>query len=517
MRPKIYQFFLALFAAFGSFLYGYDLGVIASVVASSTFKDKFLTTDATTRSGTIVALFTAGAFFGAFGAGFCDPLGRRGALALGSVLFMVGGILQTAAEAVAMLYVGRLIAGFGIGILVEIVPIFQAEISHASIRGILISLQQTMLGIGALAASWIGYGCFNRWESTTDSAQWRIPLGLQLVPAVGLASCIYLFPESPRWLIDHDHAERGLQVLAKLHANGDQSNAYVQAEYEIIKAQIQDEHDNAAKSYGELFKNRANARRIILACACQASTQLTGVSAIQYFSPAIFAQIGISSGKTLLYQGINSIIGELAQFIFFFLIDRLGRRPLQIGGNLACAVAFIIGAALLAEYPPTTSNNGAHWAFIVASTWAFNFCFCASGTMSWIIPAEIFNTATRTKGVSIATMVSFAFNTMIGQVTPVALAAVGWRYYIFFIVCDVTNAAFFYFCLPETKGLTLEQMDDLFSRSGWLAVGPGSKWEPSAERDVNKLVEKNEAIVAASAMQAEGDKEQGFTVQVEQA
>lgn len=192
MHAKLYQFFLALFAAFGSFLYGYDLGVIASVVAADSFKDKFLTTDATTRSGTVVALFTAGmchlhpcylaslisvagGFFGAFGAGYCDPLGRRGTLALGSCLFLVGGILQTAAEAIAMLYIGRLIAGFGIGILVEVVPIFQAEISHASIRGILTSLQQTMLGIGSLAASWIGYGCFNHWANTGDSAQWRIP------------------------------------------------------------------------------------------------------------------------------------------------------------------------------------------------------------------------------------------------------------------------------------------------------------------------------------------------------
>lgn len=196
-----------------------------------------------------------------------------------------------------------------------------------------------------------------------------------MVPAIGLAACIYLFPETPRWLIDHDRAEEGLRNLAKLHANGNIDDTYVQAEYEVITAQIEDEHVNAAKSYGELFKNKSNARRIILACACQASTQMTGVSAIQYFSPALFAQIGISADKTLMYQGFNSIIGELAQFIFFFLIDRVGRRPLQIGGNLACAVAFIIGAALLAEYPPTSTNNSAHWAFIVASTWVFNFCF----------------------------------------------------------------------------------------------------------------------------------------------
>lgn len=116
-----------------------------------------------------------GGFFGAWGAGYCDPLGRRGTLALGSALFLVGGTLQTAAEAISMLYVGRLFAGFGIGILVEIVPQFQAEIAHASIRGIVTSLQQTMLGIGALCATWIGYGCFTRWEDTGNSAQWRIP------------------------------------------------------------------------------------------------------------------------------------------------------------------------------------------------------------------------------------------------------------------------------------------------------------------------------------------------------
>lgn len=200
-------------------------------------------------------------------------------------------------------------------------------------------------------------------------------LALQLVPAIGLAACIWLLPESPRWLIDHDRADEGLRNLAKLHANGNLDDAYVQAEYEIIKGQISDEHEHAAKTYKELFKNRTNTRRILLACACQASTQMTGVSAIQYFSPAIFAQIGISAGRTLLYQGINSILGEFAQFIFFFLIDRVGRRPLQIGGNLACAVAFIIGAALLAQYPPTSTNNAAHWAFIAASTWLFNFMF----------------------------------------------------------------------------------------------------------------------------------------------
>lgn len=102
----------------------------------------------------------------------------------------------------------------------------------------------------------------------------RRSLGLQMVPAIGLAACIYLFPETPRWLIDHDRDEEGLQSLAKLHAKGNVNDPYVQAEYEIIKAQIAEEHREAAKSYKELFSNKGNTRRIILACACQASTQM---------------------------------------------------------------------------------------------------------------------------------------------------------------------------------------------------------------------------------------------------
>ncbi|KAL2858964.1 general substrate transporter [Aspergillus pseudodeflectus] len=498
MNPKLYQFLVALFASFGSFLYGYDLGIIASVVASDSFIEKFVN-GRSHVAGTVVALFTAGAFFGAYGAGFTDPLGRRTTLALGSVLFIIGGVLQTAAVNHGMLYFSRIFSGFGIGILVEVVPMFQAEIAHARIRGVLGSLQQTMLGIGALSASWIGYGCEHRWSDTGNSVQWRLPLGLQIVPAIGLASCIFFFPESPRWLIDHDRHEEGLKNLATLHANGNVADPYVLAEFELIKQQVEEEHQHGAKSYKELFANRANTRRIIIACACQASSQMTGVSAIQYFSPAIFAQIGISTSQTLLYQGINSIIGEVAQFIFFFLIDRVGRRPLQIGGNIACGVAFTVGAALMSIYPPESTNTSAHWAFIVCSTWVFNFCFCASGTMSWIIPAEIFNTATRAKGISLATMVSFAFNTMIAEVTPIALEKIGWRYYLLFIVCDFTNALFFYLFLPETKGISLEVMDDLFTNSPLLV--PGSRWVASPEVDIEMIKERKDILAQAAVVE----------------
>ena len=131
-------------------------------------------------------------------------------------------------------------------------------------------------------------------------------------------------------------------------------------------------------------------------------------------SPTIFAKIGISTNDTLKYQAINSVIALIGEFTCMMLIDRLGRRWPLIGGNLGNMVTFIISTILLAKFPPGVSNDrGAQWAFIIM-TWVYNYCFSATcGPLSWIIPAEVFDTRTRAKGVSIATMTSFAFNTMI--------------------------------------------------------------------------------------------------------
>jgi MFS family permease len=117
MKPGVYQFLVGCFAALGSFLFGYDLGVIAEVVASNSFKSLFLQADANSRSGTVVALFTGGCFIGGLGAGFSDRLGRRGTILMACCIFVVGGAIQTSGVVIGMLYAGRLIAGIGVGFL----------------------------------------------------------------------------------------------------------------------------------------------------------------------------------------------------------------------------------------------------------------------------------------------------------------------------------------------------------------------------------------------------------------
>ena len=379
-----------------------------------------------------------------------------------------------------------------------VVPIYQAEISHRRIRGRVTSLQQLFDAVGQIFATWISYGCYAAWDNKSNSAEWRVPLGIQIVPAIFLAAFVYMIPESPRWLCDHDQWEKGLANLAQLHAHGDIHDPYVIAEYNLIEAQILEEHTHKRKTYFDLFSDWPNIRRTLLVMAAQASTQMTGVSAIRYFSPQIFAQIGIPTATTLLLTGVNAIISFLGTSVCIMIIDTIGRRPLQIGGNVLMAVTFAVNCALIKVFPATSTSTAAHWTFVVM-TWLFSFIFfVTSGPLSWALPVEFFGTAMRSKGVAVGAMTSFAFNTMVGQVTPIAITAIGWRYYLIFIITNITNALFFWAFLPETKGLNLEDMDELFYNSPLFV--PGTHWTPSShvDADAERIAAEGKVVVAES-------------------
>ncbi|ETS73341.1 hypothetical protein PFICI_14946 [Pestalotiopsis fici W106-1] len=489
IRPKTYQFLVGVFAALGSFNYGYDLGVIGGSVASSSFIAQFH--PEAKETGAIVALFTGGGFFGAAAAGpIGDWLGRRVAIIIGAIIFCLGGALQVVGQTLAFFYAGRAIGGLGVGVLVMIVPIYQAEIAHPSIRGRVTGLQQLMLGIGAVLATWTVYGT-NLHYSTSE--QWRIPLGLQIIPAGILGLMILLFPESPRWLIDHGKEREGLRTIAKLHANGNESDPWVHAEYLQIQSAIAQEHELQAKGYVDLFKNPSSLHRLFLVTALQASVQMTGVSAIQYFTPQIYATINIGLEDSLRYQAISNVLSVIAQLCTVLFIDKIGRRwPLIIGNGMNC-VCFIIVTAAIASFPNASSSaqNSLGWLFIVIN-WCYQVSFSFTcGSLSWIIPAEVFDTKTRSKGVSIGVMTSFAFNTMIAQITAPAIKNIGWKYFLLFVVCNFTNSIFFWAFMPETRLLPLEEMDALFSGKSWFVPNMETKRTTDLDARIQeKKVEK---------------------------
>jgi MFS family permease len=183
-----------------------------------------------------------------------------------------------------------------------IIPIYQAELVHPNIRGLVTGLQQFMLGIGGVCGSWISYGTY---VSFADNRQWRIPLGIQIVPAALLSALIFLFPESPRWLISRGQRERGLQTLARLHANGNTSDPWILAEFEQIKAQVAAEKEHSQVTFYRWIVDKPNFRRLLLACAMQAATQMTGVSAIQYYSVTIFVSIPCNKSLSFFFKWLT--------------------------------------------------------------------------------------------------------------------------------------------------------------------------------------------------------------------
>ncbi|RLL94792.1 hypothetical protein CFD26_103104 [Aspergillus turcosus] len=433
LNPKIYQWLIGCFAAIGSFTFGYDLGVISEILPALQGIPGF--SPDPTVEGVIVSLLSVGAFVGAMFASYLsDGIGRRGTILAATVFFCFGAALQCGSRNNSFLMGGRFVTGIGIGIYCMIVPLYQAEIAHPSVRGYLTSLQQLFLGIGGLCSSWIGYGCYT---ALTGEMRFRLPLGLQIVPAAVLGAFIYLFPESPRYLMQKDREDLALRNLAQLHAHGDEQNPVVLAQIAEIRDHLAEARSKTKSSWKQLIKTKSNRRRLLIGMTLQAATQFTGGSAISYYIPEIFTLMGFTTQRSLLIQSIGNIIALLGEISCMLLVDKLGRRWPLILGSIAMSITFIVGSILIVRFPATNPNTSAHWGFTV-TTWVFSFVYAATaGSISWIYPSEIFSNHGRGKAVAVTTMTSFAFSTFVSQVTPIALVNIGWRYYILYIVCNL--------------------------------------------------------------------------------
>ncbi|KAL7419267.1 hypothetical protein Q5752_006104 [Cryptotrichosporon argae] len=478
--PKVYTLLCGCFAALGSILYGYDLGVIASVLASP----DFLTTTGDpneTYTGFITSSMLLGAFCGSLPASLiADKFSRRAAITVGAGIFVVGGALQTAAQNRGMMLGGRFVAGFAIGMLMMLAPLYQSEIAHPSIRGRLTTLEQLFLGVGSFIAGWIGYGLTkNNYGSV---AQWRIPLGLQITPAIPLLLLTFLLPESPRWLCIVGREEEALHTLARLHARGDVNDAFVQGEFAEMKLKVREEAE-AQSSWMQIAKNTENLRKILLGIILQFSVQMTGVSFIQYYSVTIYDAVGYSSATTLLLQSINNVLAILAQLACVIWVDKTGRRLPLIAGNIVSGLCFIPVTVIQKQFLANKGSARQAQGF-VAAAWIYNIAFSACiGPLSWAYPVEIMNTAIRAKGTAITSMACWISNFMIGQVSPIAFSSVGWRYFLVFVICCFSNALVIYLLFPETKGRTLEEMDEYFANTHWIVPLSHYKGVAAGERE----------------------------------
>ncbi|CEL59439.1 High-affinity glucose transporter OS=Kluyveromyces lactis (strain ATCC 8585 / CBS 2359 / DSM 70799 / NBRC 1267 / NRRL Y-1140 / WM37) GN=HGT1 PE=3 SV=1 [Rhizoctonia solani AG-1 IB] len=461
-----FNFFVATFAAIGSFLFGYDSGIIGSVISPNfkKFHEYFNEPD-DELLGAVVSTFAGGCFFGAMAAGWlADRIGRKRTIQAGSLVAILGCSLQTGAQNISYLMVGRVIAGLAIGCLSMIVPLYQSEISPPNMRGFLTGMTQFMIGMGFLVANWVGYGC----QYLNTDAQWRIPLAIQVAPAVLLLVGMFFLPFSPRWLVEKGRNEEALKVVQRLHGN-EQNAEFIKLEFAEMLEQIKYEKANMSSKLSDLWATKAMLKRTLTGAAVQVCAQLSGINVSAYFQPSLYRSLGYDGNTILLITGINNALGQIVTFVFiYFILDRVGRRLPLIIGAFGMAGCLAIEAAINAKFPGETSKNVAAQQAGVAFIILFGSLFFSTsfGPVSWVYQSEIFPMRVRAMGTSVATMSNWAVNVMISQVSPIGLNRLGWKFYLVFICTNIANGKshglIVIFFFPETKGKTLEEMDAVF-------------------------------------------------------
>ncbi|KAF8910867.1 general substrate transporter [Mucidula mucida] len=458
-----YNIFLAFFSSIGAFLFGYDSGIIASVITMKYYLAKF--GDDPDIKGAVVSTFNGGCFFGAMLAGWaCDKYGRKRSIQLGALFALWGCAMQCGANNVATLLVGRIIGGLAIGILSMTVPLYNTEIAPPRIRGFLVGLFQQLLGIGFIVANWVGYGC----QYIDSDASWRLALAMQLVPAGCLLVGIQFLPFSPRWLLEVGRDEEAHKVVQQLHgAKTPEQLAVADAEFTEMYETIKAEQLMKSKRLSDLWSTPAILRRTLVACGVQIFSQFTGINVINYFGPQMYESLGVTGSKGLLVQGIYGAVGPIANLFFIiFILDRVGRKKPLLYGAGSFVVTFSILAAIVATNPPgapadqvnaTAQRAGIAMIFLTSVNFSLSF-----GPVSWVLAAEVFPMSVRSMGTAVATCCNWAFNVLLSQVSPLAMDNVGWKFYLLFILLNLCDFVVILFFFPETKGKTLEDMAAVF-------------------------------------------------------
>ncbi|KAH7052113.1 D-xylose-proton symporter [Macrophomina phaseolina] len=508
LRENPYILGLASFASLGGFLFGYDQGVVSGVLTMESFAARFprIYLDSSFK-GWFVSTLLLLAWLGSLVNGpVADRVGRKGSILVAVVIFTLGSALQAGANSVAMLFAGRAIAGFAVGMLTMIVPMYMSEVSTPAIRGTLVVLQQLSITLGILVSYWLEYGtqyiggarCAPDIDYTGGSASqrefdpiadvgprgctgqseasWRLPLALQIFPALVLGIGMLFYPESPRWFLMQQQEDRALTALASIRRMHIDSETLCR-EYLAIKAEVLFEESYARDKYpgksgallylaqySSLVSNWPSFKRLAVGCCVMFFQQFMGCNAIIYYAPTIFGQLGLS-GKTtsLLATGVYGIVNTLSTLPALFLIDKVGRRPLLMCGALGTLISLVIVGGIIGGYGSSlVSHKAAGWtgiAFIYIYDINFSYSFAPIG---WVLPSEIFNLGNRSKAMSITTSATWMCNFIIGLVTPDMLARIGYGTYLFFAAFSLLALGFTYFFVPETRGKSLEDMDTVF-------------------------------------------------------
>lgn len=465
-----YFIFACVVAALGGSLFGYDLGVSGGVTSMDDFLKEFFPevyrrkqanlkeTDYCKYDNQILTLFTSSLYFAALVSTFAAShvtrnKGRRASILVGSVSFFMGGIVNAFAKNIAMLIIGRVLLGFGIGFGNQAVPLYLSEMAPAKIRGAVNQLFQLATCLGILIANFINYG-----TNKIHPWGWRLSLGLATVPATFMFVGGLFLPETPNSLVEQGKLEEGRRVLEKVRGTKN-----VDAEFaDLVDASA------AAQAIKNPFRNllkRKNRPQLIIgALGIPAFQQLTGNNSILFYAPVIFQSLGFGSGAALYSSTITSGALVVATLISMALVDKFGRRAFFLEASaemIICNVAVAVTLAL--EFGQGVVLPKGIGVFLVIVIFIFVLAYGRSwGPLGWLVPSELFPLETRSAGQSMVVCVNMIFTALIAQCFLASLCHLRYGIFLLFAGLIVIMATFIFFLLPETKQVPIEEIHFLF-------------------------------------------------------
>lgn len=476
--------FFCLCVAFGGFVFGFDTGTISGFVNLPDFLRRFgvLQDDGTyflsnRRTGCIVAIFNIGCAVGSVVlAKAADMRGRRIALMFSMVVYVVGIIVQISAQhAWYQIVIGRAITGLAVGIVSVVSPMFIGETAPKQLRGTLVVCFQLFITLGIF----LGYCTLYGTKQYDDSRSWRVPLGLCFAWAIFLVVGMIFMPESPRYLIEKNRIEEAKISIGRSNKLSSEDPA-VYHEVQLIQAGVERERMAGTASWSQLFTGKpAILRRVITGVMLQSLQQLTGDNYFFYYGTTIFKAVGLTdSFQTSIVIGI---VNFASTFVGIYVIERFGRRACLLVGSLSMFFCFIVYAVLGSVHlytdgydGPTRVPTGDAMIFVTclyilffASTWAGGV-FC--------VVSEIYPLRIRSKAMGVASAANWIWGFLISFFTPFITSAIHFYYGFVFAGCLIFSFFYVYFFVMETKGLTLEEVDELYA-SGVTAMS-SSKWTP---------------------------------------
>jgi len=462
VKGRLRAYWLGAVVCIGGFLFGYDSGIIGGVLTFKSFERDFGYTskNETTISSLAVSLQQLGAFLACFAIWpVTHRYGRKWAIAICAFVFCVGAAIQTApTHSTSAFYVGRVVAGLGLGGSSVVVPMFNSEMQPKQIRGQVGSFYQLMFTLGIFTSYWIDYGV-SKDLSKTDSRMWMIPVGLQLLWGGLLGLGMLTLKESARWLTAKGRHDEAWESLKWIRAD---DGPAVQEEMEEMRAGVEFEaHAREGFHFMEMLQGE-NWQRTFIAAAVFTAQQATGATAFAYYGPQYFKLlVGNKGNSDLLLTAIFGAIKVAACALFvLFVADKFTRRAILAGGAIFMAACQITTAAVVQTHPAPGDGHITHSgiatiALIYLFVIAYNFSW---GPLPWPYVTEIFPTRTREPGIAVGVASQWLFNFVFTLTTPYMIKNIGWGTFLLWGLFDFVIAFFSWFVLTETKGKSLEEI-----------------------------------------------------------